>query len=239
MSTPTVSIIVPVFNPPTGWVQNMNERLNELFQFISPQQCQLVVVNDGSTKGFDAPAQAQLQSIFPNAIIESYTPNKGKGYAVRHGLSKTNSNCYLLTDVDLPYTTETMLAVLEKLQATQLQAVIPVRNNSYYEQTKWGRRVVSQLLRKFIRLFFHIAVDDTQAGLKGIDQSGKKIMLQTKQNRYLYDLEFLILMAKQKQLSVGTVTAQLRAGLALNSLNMAIILRELFNLIKLLKLRYF
>lgn len=77
-------------------------------------------------------------------------------------------------------------------------------------------------------------VTDTQCGLKGFNQKGKDMFLQTKINRYLFDFEFIYNVCRNKSLQYQTVEVQLKENVVFSKMKFKILLQESFNLIKVL-----
>jgi hypothetical protein len=67
--------------------------------------------------------------------------------------------------------------------------------------------------------------------LKGFNQRGKEIFMQTSINRYLFDLEFVFLSARKKAI-IKTIEVQLRPEVTLSTMNWKILLQEGGNFLK-------
>jgi len=187
----------------------------------------LVLVNDGST-----------QKIFPISTdisieyIEN-TENQGKGFSIRKGLSHClQSDIYLYTDVDIPYDTESMVQIIDSIRVGT-DIALSRRDVDYVENTKFDRKITSLGLKWFIRNIIGLRNYDTQGGLKGFNEKGKNILLNTKINRYLFDLEWIKL-AEKKGLIIQSIHVRLNPGVELGKMNWKIFYQELFNLIKII-----
>jgi hypothetical protein len=101
-----------------------------------------------------------------------------------------------------------------------------------------ARVYISKTLRFFIRKFLSIPTDDTQCGLKGFNTKGKEVFLQTKINRYLFDLEFVFLSARQS-LSIAQVPVELKSGIVLSKMRGFILLGEGINFLRILFSSFF
>ena len=64
-----------------------------------------------------------------------------------------------------------------------------------------------------------------------MNQKGKDIFLQTSIDRYLFDLEFIFLSARNK-LNIKTVEVELRPEIVLSKMNWKILLQEFGNFLK-------
>jgi glycosyltransferase involved in cell wall biosynthesis len=221
-----LSVVLPCYNPPNKWA----DRVTATYRFLSEQlpEVELIVVNDGSTKNF---TDAEEMLLVASGIKHvTYTENQGKGYALRKGVETAQGKYIIFTDIDFPYTHQSFVKVLEALHAGN-DAVIGIRGEEYYTHLPKSRVYISKFLRSLIRFFLRIPTDDTQCGLKGFNQKGKEVFLKTTINRYLFDLEFVFLSAREK-LQIKTVEVQLRPDVVLSKMNWKVLLQEFGNFLK-------
>lgn len=224
----SLSVILPCYNPSAEWLHRIEK--NVLLLNTSIQNFELMIVNDGSTKSFDETDVKVLPQKFPFVKFITYSENKGKGFALREGVKNATGDLIIYTDVDFPYTHESFLKVFSALKEGN-DVAVGVRSKDYYTQLPATRVKISKLLRWFIKNFLNIPTDDTQCGLKGFNQKGKKVFLQTKINRYLFDLEFIFLAAKQK-LKIKTMEVDLRPEVQLSKMNWKILMTEFGNFLR-------
>ncbi|MEY2793311.1 MAG: hypothetical protein RJA76_1303, partial [Bacteroidota bacterium] len=69
----------------------------------------------------------------------------------------------------------------------------------------------------------------TQSGLKGFNQQGKEIFLQTKIAAFLFDMEFLVLASKNNQIKVDWIYLHVRDGVQFSGMKLKTIVTELLN----------
>jgi glycosyltransferase involved in cell wall biosynthesis len=160
--------------------------------------------------------------------------NLGKGAALRLGVQQAVADYYIYTDVDLPYTAGSMQAILEQITNGKKDIIIGSRNEQYYRNVNRFRAGLSKLLRFFIRKLLRIPFDDTQCGLKAFNNTGKEIFLSTTVNRYLFDMEFVMLASKNKNIRLDAVPVELRQGVTLSKIPFKIFIQEVKNFIYLL-----
>lgn len=93
-----LSVIIPCYNeadrlPPT---------LEHLQRYFAGQGCdyELLVVDDGSTDGTVGVAST-MAARDPRVRVLAYSPNRGKGYAVRFGVMHATGDRVLISDADL------------------------------------------------------------------------------------------------------------------------------------------
>ena len=88
-----------------------------------------------------------------------------------------------------------------------------------------------------MKFVFRLPVSDSQARLKGFDESGKELFLQTKIDRFLVDLEFLA--RSNKKVSVHPVLVSLRPGVVFTDFGIGILLSEIGNFWSVMKGAWF
>src|SRR5690348_6015494 len=93
-----LSVVVPAYNES----DRLPPSLETIFAFLDRHHpgSEVVVVDDGSTDD----TVAKLRQRFgdrPGLTLLSYSPNRGKGYAVRYGLRHAQGDAILFSDADL------------------------------------------------------------------------------------------------------------------------------------------
>lgn len=131
-----------------------------------------------------------------------------------------------------PYTTESLIAIYSDLKSGS-DLSLGHRGESYYQNTPTIRKVISKLLRWTLKHFLKLPTDDSQCGLKGFNQNGKSVFLNTKINRFLFDLEFIKL-ASKKGLNCQTVEVHLKPNVVFSKVNLKILAAESINFFKIL-----
>ncbi len=207
-----LDIILPVYDPKEGWtdqvIADYNALKEKLPHGVVPY---LIIVNDGSPENLDEELHLLAENL-ENCITISYAENKGKGFALRTAFKSSASEYCIFTDYDFPYDLESMTAMIEAIISDHYDAVIGIRDEGYYTHLPAKRRRISRLLKWLNKILMGLPTDDTQCGLKAFNQKGRSIVLQTKTNRYLIDLEILKRMARSK-LKIGTQVVHIKPGI--------------------------
>ncbi len=224
----TVDIVLPCFNPNDTWHR-------ELLMFYETGKkyylLNFIVVNDGST---NTQVSSQIEALkskeVPVTYIE-YPVNKGKGYALRQGVAKSSAEFVVCTDIDFPFTTQSMLDLMEALCEKTYDVVAGYRNEVYYQNKMSGfRKLLSKAFRFFIKRVLRMTISDTQCGLKGFNAVGKKKFLQTSINRYLFDFEFIYTCSHDSSLKIKPVRVELKDNVVFSKMKLKVLLQESFNL---------
>ncbi|OON70807.1 glycosyltransferase [Hymenobacter sp. CRA2] len=226
-----LALVLPCYNPPTDWAANVVASMERLRQELpNGTQVHLYLVNDGSSRGIAEADIDLLRREVPQFTYLSYPTNCGKGYALRHGVSQVQEALCLFTDIDFPYQEYSMATLYAALRTGACNLAVGVRDAAYYAQVPAARRRVSLLLRRFTRHLLRLPIDDTQCGLKGFDATGREQFLRTTTDRYLFDLELLLLASRQPAVRVQPIPVSLKPGVVLSPLNTKVLLAESRNL---------
>ena len=227
----SLDIILPAYNPLPGWEDIVIGRFQSLVKALPDVKIRLFIVNDGSQRLDENHSAGVIQEVIPDLQWISYKENRGKGYALRQGVKNSTADFIVYTDIDWPYTEESMIGVIQTLTGSA-DAVIGKRDENYYTHLPRARRRISRLLRSFNAKLLRLKVDDTQAGLKGFRKNIKDIFLSTTIDRYLFDLEFIYLISAKKEMKVVGYPIALRPGITFSKMNRKILFQEARNFLK-------
>jgi len=223
------SIIIPTYNPSDKIAPLIKAHFTALEAAIK-QPIELIIVDDGSATDLSKLKEwsAELKNV--NLILQ--TPNQGKGAALRKGVAVANGDIILYTDTDFPYTLDSMLEIISKLKG-DTQMSIGIRPSSYFSKIPFKRKLISNILKLMNRLFISLPTNDTQAGLKAFKKELVPIFLSTQVNGFLYDLEFLQKIKKQK-IKCALVEIHLRDGIELSEVKLGSLWNELKTYVRLI-----
>jgi glycosyltransferase involved in cell wall biosynthesis len=173
--TTKLDVVHPCYNPHEGWEK---ELLHYYKIFVSqlPSQVEvkLYLVDDGSIRGVTEAHLQYLRENIPAFEYVTYSQNRGKGFALRTAIAKTQGDLIIYTDADYPYRMENAWEMFRLLNDENYDVVLGVRDDHYYSQLPFLRKIFSLSLRTMNHIFFpSMFVKDTQSGLKGFNQKGK------------------------------------------------------------------
>lgn len=228
------SIILPCYNPQPQWVHRVVEQYNTIVALLNTTVT-IILVNDGSTVGVTDEDILLLKEAIPKFQYITYTENKGKGYAVRQGVTVAATDIIIYTDIDFPYTTQSLLSIYNALSNDNVAIAAGIKNDTYYSKVPLVRKRISKILQSLTGMFFNIPVTDTQCGLKGFRGEVKDVFLTTTINRYLFDLEF-IRAAHKRQYTIHEVSVQLNDNVVFKQMNYKMLFTEFINFIRLMML---
>jgi glycosyltransferase involved in cell wall biosynthesis len=232
LELPRVDIVLPCYNPQSNW----HLGLLEFHHFgAGLYDLRYIVVDDGTT---NSNVRSQIDVLSEGNIHVQLTrlpANKGKGFALREGVNAATAPFIVYTDIDFPFTNESMRAVIAALTSGEANIVAGYREDSYYSnRISFFRKQLSKAFRLFIRRGLQIPVTDTQCGLKGFDAKGREKFLATRIDRYLFDFEFIYTAVRDRKLTIKTVPVVLKENVVFTSMRMRIIAQESLNLVRVL-----
>ncbi len=232
-----LDIVLPCFNPQGNWaikIVNSYKIITDLLGFAPG----LILVNDGSSSGIDVADLDLLRKAIPSLIYHQRLENKGKGFTLREGVGLSHADFVIYTDIDFPYREESLGDVWQALQRGA-QVAAGVKDRHYYEEVPALRRAISKALRWMSTRLLRLEISDTQCGLKGFDALGKQVFMQTRIERYLFDLEFLFLAIRRHQLRVVAVPVSLKPGVTFSKMRFRLLLAEALNFLRVWSLSLF
>ena len=141
---PDIDIILPCYNPPAGWDRVVIEQLEMLRKQLPDKHIRAIVVNDGSDSNIAGESMERLEETARDLLLLSYPINKGKGFAIRTGVQHSLASVIVYTDIDFPYTTESMIQVILPVIHREADVTLAIRNETYYSRLPPGRRWMSK-----------------------------------------------------------------------------------------------
>ena len=182
-------VLIPSYEP--------DNKLVKLVDDLSIEEVDIVVVNDGSNETFDS----IFKSIENKVHLISYKDNKGKGYALKKGIKYIKDNYkedYLIItmDSDGQHTIKDAKKLMDYTENNQKVLTIGkrLRDNKIPLRSKLGNGIT-----KFV--FFlttGVKVYDTQSGLRCFTDKLVDYMLSVDGNRFEYEMNVLMMCAKNK-----------------------------------------
>jgi dolichyl-phosphate beta-glucosyltransferase len=205
---PDISVVLPCYRNAPIAVRSVAE-LRSFFFAAGIDSWEIIVVDDG---GGDFPSNPWPGESSTRLVV--LPRNRGKGAAVAAGMATASGRVRIFTDVDLPYGTEVITAIVNYI-SRGFHLVIGDRtmpSSRYHDSIAWRRRVVSSLSSKLIGTLVTGGFFDTQCGLKGIRGDVADLMLPLiRLERYAFDVE-LIYIALVHRLDIKRVPVKLRAN---------------------------
>lgn len=221
-----IDLVLPVYNPNKGWLDQVQAN-RQLLAAACGEEIRLIIVDDGSEKNL---------GIEPNTFQETVQLiklpfNQGKGAALRKGFEAADAPIVLFTDIDFPYEIDSIVKVVRSIE-NGADVSLGYREDDYYDRVPLFRKIMSESFRFVLKTILRFPITDTQCGLKGMNQRGKDIFMQTKIDRFLVDMEFIKRAVKAKNLRIEPVVVQLRDDVVFSKMGIRVIIGELMNFMR-------
>jgi dolichol-phosphate mannosyltransferase len=185
---PSISVIIPVFNQQSRIYYSLKKIKQAVESAFSKYE--LIVINDGSTD--KTLTVLKCMALTDEHIrVLSYAPNRGKGYAVRHGVLYSHGDAVLFLDGDLNISPDSIKDYIEKLDTYDL-VIASKRHPKSTVTIPKSRAFLSRGFSLLVKMAIGIPQKDTQVGFKvGNGEIMRTIFRNISVNRYAFDVELL------------------------------------------------
>ncbi len=165
---PALSIVIPAYNERARLPETLDRLAVYLDHSSRGQQAEVLVVDDGSIDG-----TAELVENFGRTDARfhliSNPGNRGKGYAVRHGMLKATGDWRLMTDADLSTPIEELNRLWETACEQNAAVVIgsrAINRKLVAKHQSWFREMGGRFFNWVMRVITGLPFADTQCGFK-------------------------------------------------------------------------
>ena len=194
---PYFSVIIPAHNEEGNIINTIKETLKVFKEFN--KNFEIIIVDDGSLDNTFALVKEFLETVSEKIRIETYKPNKGKGYALKYGTSFANGRLILFLDADLdlhPAMVKEMYSIM-----CQKSADVVIGSKMHKKSVinyPFLRRLASYAYYIIIKILFRLKIKDTQTGIKLFKKDAlleclSKVVVE----RYASDLELCVALNKR------------------------------------------
>jgi glycosyltransferase involved in cell wall biosynthesis len=190
-----LALIIPLYEP-SGSV------LPFLRLFGADDFASVVVVDDGSGPSYQA-LFAEISAL-PNSHLISYPRNRGKGHALKEGLryvseERPDIEGAVTADGDGQHSYADIIKVRDELRGHPSSLVLGVRDLRKGKAPS-RNRFGNAFSASWFWLSTGVRLKDTQTGLRGLPRSLFPLALETKGERYDYEMAFLMAAVKEAPL---------------------------------------
>lgn len=189
-----LSIIVPAFDE----AARLGGTLEKILAYLEKNlpAAELIVVDDGSRDGTTEVAKS-IFAAHParRAKVIRYDQNRGKGFAVRTGLSEAEGEIALFSDADLSTPIEELPKLVEPIRRGEFDVVFGSRaldRGLIGTHQPWTREQGGKVFNLMVRTLTGLPFWDTQCGFKAFEMRKFRPLLSLMTiNRFGFDVEFL------------------------------------------------
>src|SRR3954471_8270498 len=196
MPTPKISIVIPAYNE----AGRIGPSLEKVLIYLndSHEECELIVVDDGSTDATVAVAeQAMAKAGRVAARVIRYDENRGKGHAVRLGLLEARANIALFSDADLSTPITETAKLVGPIRSGEFDLTFGSRalnRRLIGVHQPWRREQGGRLFNLIVRVATGLPFWDTQCGFKAFRMSVCRPLIEAAQiDRFGFDVELIYL----------------------------------------------
>jgi len=197
-----LTIIIPVWNEDS----KISDDIGDVVQFVEKlnYSVELIIVDDGSRDNTSGIAE---EVITPESLplrLISYQPHRGKGYAVRKGVSESHGGYVMFIDSGRNVPFGYVNSGLELIKQKNCDIVMGSRYLPESIITKkliWYRQITSRFFRIFANWYLKLPeiVSDTQCGFKIFKGDiARELFRECNSDGFVFDLEILLLALDRK-----------------------------------------
>lgn len=183
-----LSVIIPAYKQENTIKDDLLQVIRALDQLRFNYE--VIVVVDGIVDK----TRQRIKSIKSSKIIiASYKVNKGKGHAIRFGMTKAKGEIIAFIDAGMDLNPNGLSMMLEHFKWYNADIIVgsklhPVSIIEY----PWQRKILSIGYRYLVRLLFGLSIRDTQVGLKVFKRKVlEKVLPRLLVKTYAIDIELL------------------------------------------------
>jgi len=205
-SNSPISLVVPAYNEQ----DRIEASLIDIARFIEgyPRLDEVLIVDDGSS---DSTAEivrnfiGQQPTDTPFRLLQ-YGANRGKGYAVAHGLKTAQREIVAFSDTDLSAPIDQLTQLIDAIESGADIAIGSRRlPDSVVKGLPGSRQLMGKIFSKLTRVLVVPGIADTQCGFKAYRKEvAHKLVELQKMDGYTFDVEHLLL-ARQMGLKVAEI----------------------------------
>ena len=186
-----LSLIVPMYNE----AEIIEASTRTYFEYLSThfEDFELIFVDDGSAD--DCAAKVEALAL-PHTSVIRYTPNQGKGNAVKTGMLAASGDVRMFLDADVAYGTEVIGRAAELFAAHPDKDLVigsrPLHPDGYAGYT-FIRKLASETYIKVLNVVGGFRLSDSQCGCKAYrGPVAEMIFARTETKGFAFDFETIL-----------------------------------------------
>jgi dolichyl-phosphate beta-glucosyltransferase len=188
-----LTIVVPAFNE----AHRLSEGIKRFDAAVADgavdiRRTELLVVDDGSTDTTSATARSLLAHL-PHHRVVRHPVNRGKGAAVRTGVSHARSTYTAYMDADMAIDPRAIPRLVDGLRVNDVAIGSRALADSMVESSYAMRSVMGRLFNSCVTTGTGLGLNDTQCGFKAFHTSVARLLFHlVRIDRFAFDVEVLV-----------------------------------------------
>jgi glycosyltransferase involved in cell wall biosynthesis len=155
---PYLTVLIPAYNE-----ERTLERVIDTVLKV-PEDLEIVLIDDGSSDGTWRVMQSRVDGDRVRSV--RHDVNRGKGAAIRTGLTHARGQIVLIQDADLEYSPDDYGALLEPLKAQRATVVYGSRSFSSHAAYSYWYVMGNRLVTLVTNLLYNCYLADIETGYK-------------------------------------------------------------------------
>lgn len=189
-----LSVIFPAYNEGARIKHTLQETRKVLRR--AGLNFEMIVVDDGSVDQTSRLTAQMARTASYKGILQlvSYSPNQGKGWALKQGVRAARGKYVAFLDADLDISPDHLSDYLQRLKDAAADAVVGSKRHPQSDlEYSRGRVWISNLYYWVNRFLFRLPVKDTQSGVKLFRREVLlDVMPKMLVKQFAFDLEMLV-----------------------------------------------
>lgn len=203
----TLSVIIPMYNEQKivrDCAAALVRELESADDFVS--RYEIIFSDDGSSDGcgdtaakFASAAQTANTLTRGTIRVVRSEENRGKGHAVKLGMTSANGDISVFTDCDLAYGTQAVIEIAKQLYSEKDADVMigsrAIHPDGYHGYTLL-RKIASKTYLRLLTIFANLSFSDSQCGIKAFKKSSSsQVFSLAETDGWAFDFELLMISA--------------------------------------------
>ena len=191
----TLAVVMPAYNEGNRIYENLLSCAKTVEGFCP--SFRILAVNDGSTDNTEEEMR-RAAAEDPRIGIISYEKNRGKGYAIRRGMTASRAEYTAFLDADLDLPAEQLEGYLQVMKQEQADIVLGSKlHPDSHLKYPFYRKIMTHGYYLILKMLFRLPIRDTQTGIKLFRTERIHPVIQKMQSdRFCFYIELLAIAAK-------------------------------------------